>query len=250
MLPDRKSMKTNKFRSFWIIFRSLLTTLKTSVVILYYCAFKNKNLRKKVDSLLYHWSKNLLKIVKIHCRVFNPHDVQLKPHHRYVLMSNHSSNYDIPLIYMLFHHASIRMMSKKELFKVPIWGRAMRKSEFISVDRGNGRQAILDLKYAKEKLESGIVVWVAPEGTRSKTGQLLPFKKGGFMLAKKTDATIIPIGIRGSNQVLPAKSLQFNLNQPVELHIGEPIDSTKYDKKDISGLMEVTRMQLEKLIGK
>lgn len=240
-------MKANKLQSYSIIFRSILTTLKTSLLVLLCCLSKNKKSRKRIDQLLHRWSGSLLKIAKIHCRVLNPHEIKLEPHLRYVLMSNHSSNYDIPLIYKVFQHASIRMMAKKELFKVPVWGNAMRESEFISVDRNNSRQAILDLKYAREKLESGIVVWVAPEGTRSKTGKLLAFKKGGFMLAKKTEAIIIPIGIRGANDVLPSKSLQFNLNQQVELHIGEPIDSAKYDKKDLAGLMEATRQQLEKL---
>lgn len=238
-------MQASKFRSYWIIFRSILTTLKTSLLVLCCSFFNKKQSRKKLDRYLHQWSRTLLKIARVHFHTENPHHVQLEPHRRYVLMSNHSSSYDIPLIYMIFKQASIRMMAKKELFNVPIWGKAMQQSEFISVDRANARQAVKDLKYAREKLESGIVIWIAPEGTRSKTGKLLTFKKGGFLLAKKTDATIIPITLSGAYQIVSSKSLHINLNQTVTIRIGKPIDTTQYDSKDLTSLMKDVRQEIE-----
>jgi 1-acyl-sn-glycerol-3-phosphate acyltransferase len=71
-------------------------------------------------------------------------------------------------------------------------------------------------------------MWIAPEGTRSKDDKLGPFKKGPFITAIQAGATIIPIGIRGANHILPAGTLQLNLAQEVAVHIGEPIDATQY----------------------
>jgi 1-acyl-sn-glycerol-3-phosphate acyltransferase len=142
-------------------------------------------------------------------------------------MSNHASLYDIPLIYAALP-GSIRMIAKKELFRIPLWGYTTKKIEVLSIDRSNSAQAKLDLNYAKEKMRSGIVLWIAPEGTRSRHGKLNSFKKGGFILALETGATIIPVGIRGSDKILPPGTWHFGLNQKVEIHIGEPIDSTQY----------------------
>ncbi|MBU1927123.1 MAG: 1-acyl-sn-glycerol-3-phosphate acyltransferase [Gammaproteobacteria bacterium] len=71
-------------------------------------------------------------------------------------------------------------------------------------------------------------IWMAPEGTRSRTGKIQSFKKGGFMLALKTNAVIIPVGIRGADKILPPKTSNIQLNQKIEIHIGKPIDTQKY----------------------
>ena len=87
-------------------------------------------------------------------------------------------------------------------------------------------------------MKSGIMVWIAPEGTRSRTGKMQPFKKGGFMLAFQTNAIIIPIGIRGSFNILPPKTWQFNIKEHAEVHIGTPIDVSHYKIKERAKLME------------
>ena len=110
-------------------------------------------------------------------------------------------------------------------------------------------KAMKDLAYAKQKMESGIVVWLSPEGTRSRTGELLPFKKGGFMLAFQTGATIIPVGIRGSINALPPGTWDASFDQNAEVHVGTPIDTSEYSIKDRARLMEDVREQIEKLAG-
>ncbi|MCC3264294.1 1-acyl-sn-glycerol-3-phosphate acyltransferase, partial [Paenibacillus polymyxa] len=74
-----------------------------------------------------------------------------------------------------------------------------------------------DLQRALQMMESGIVLWAAPDGTRSDDGRLLPYKKGCFRLALDTDAVIIPVAIRGIHRVLPARTFDLNLGQPVDL---------------------------------
>ena len=77
-------------------------------------------------------------------------------------------------------------------------------------------------------MRSGIIPWIAPEGTRTRTGEMQPFKKGGFILAIQTEATIIPMGIRGSDKILPPDTWAFHANQKVEIHIGEPVNPKDY----------------------
>ena len=98
-------------------------------------------------------------------------------------------------------------------------------------------------------MESGIVLWAAPEGTRSPDGKLLPFKKGCFHLALDTEAVIVPVAIRGIHKVLPARSWRFNLGQQVSVHIGEPIDAATYTREDLPELMAETRQRIATLLG-
>jgi 1-acyl-sn-glycerol-3-phosphate acyltransferase len=163
-------------------------------------------------------------------------------------MSNHRSHYDITLT-ILSLPASIRMLTKKELFKIPLWGRGMAAGEFISIDRNNIEQAKQDLKKAREKMEDGIVLWIAPEGTRSRTGRMGPFKKGGFILAIEAGAQIIPVGIRGSEKVLQPKTWEFFLDQKVDVHIGKPIDASVYTMENKDELIEAVRREISVLCG-
>ena len=241
-------VKAGKLLTLWIIVKSFYVTLHISVLAIYY-SYRSLDSRAACDRLLHWWSTRLLKFVKItHETIYSQH-VEFKPNCRYIIMSNHSSLYDIPIVYMALPPVSIRMLTKKELFKFPIWGRGMKTAEFISIDRTNRRQAFRDLQEARMKMESGIVLWVAPEGTRSRTGELLPFKKGAFMLALQTGATIIPVGIRGAYDVLPAKTSHFHLGRHVEVHIGRPIDASRFKKQDRDLLMQEVESQIRELTG-
>jgi len=163
-------------------------------------------------------------------------------------MCNHASLYDIPICLTTLP-GSIRMLVKKELMAIPIWGRAMRACGFISIDRDNSTQALADLKSAKKAMEDGTVLWIAPEGTRSKDGRLLALKKGGFRLALDTGAIIIPVGIVGAHHILPAGSLDINIGQQVNVHIGRPVDSSDYDTRTRGKLLKVIECQIRQMIG-
>jgi len=211
-------------------------------------SFSKKKNRKAFDQYSRQWAKKILNIVKVHYKTFNPHHVTFEPNKQYIIMINHTSLYDIPITLAALP-GSIRMIAKKELFKVPIWGHAMKRAEYISIDRKDRKQAVKDLALAKEKMKNGIVIWVAPEGTRSHNGKLLPLKKGPFMLALQTGATIIPVGIRGAHNILPAKTLNFNTHQSVEVHIGEPIDASNYTIKTRAELMTAVENNIRTAAG-
>jgi len=240
-------MKANKFQSYLIIVLSLLATLKTSLIALW-MAYSKKHTRQDIDRLARAWAMRLLRIVKLNYKVSDPCQLHLDPNRNYVIVSNHVGNYDIPLILVALP-GSIRMMAKKVLFKVPIWGKAMRTSEFIPIDRENSKQAIQDLKYAKEKIKSGIILWIAPEGTRSTNNELRPFKKGAFVLARQTNAIIIPVGIQDSAKALPAKTLNFSVGETATIHIGKPIDSAQYKAADKDQLVKDVEESVRKVLS-
>ncbi len=228
-----------------IIAQSILITVKYSCLAIYR-SFSYS--RSATDLVVYNWSKALLKAVHASVRIHNPHHVSLKSNHPYVLMSNHTSLYDIPIIFMTFPDNSIRMIAKKELFKVPLWGHAMKTSEFVAVDRKNSTQAIKDLEEVQQKMKSGIIPWIAPEGTRSRDGKLGPFKKGGFMLAIQTHATIIPIAIKGAANILPPKTMNFQTHQTVDVVIGKPVDASQYSVKNRMALLQEVHKQIKDIL--
>jgi 1-acyl-sn-glycerol-3-phosphate acyltransferase len=233
--------KANKIHVLWIMLKTVYFSIKHSISSLYYCTFGT---RSNVDDLTRKWSSDLLACVDVHYKIHNPYGVKLEPNHPYILMSNHASHYDIPLI-LLSMPGSIRMISKKEIFRIPLWGYVLRRAEFLTVERNNPQQAIKDLELVKDKMKSGIIPWIAPEGTRSRHGKLNPFKKGAFMLALQTQATIIPIGIRGSGNILPPDTWDFNLGQEVEIYINPPIESTHYSVATRNELMAAVRQSIQ-----
>ncbi|HVV69722.1 MAG TPA: lysophospholipid acyltransferase family protein [Gammaproteobacteria bacterium] len=234
--------KVSKIHVLWIMLKTIYISLKYSVASMRVTA------RPDIDRIARQWSKDLLACVDVHYTIHNPHQVQLQPNRPYILMSNHASHYDIPLI-LLSVPGSIRMISKKEIFRIPIWGYILRRAEFLTIERNNPQQAIKDLELVKEKMQSGIIPWIAPEGTRSRHGKLNPFKKGAFMLALQTQALIIPIGIRGSGNILPPDTWDFNIGQDVEIHINPPIDTTNYSITTRNELISAVRQSIQEASG-
>jgi 1-acyl-sn-glycerol-3-phosphate acyltransferase len=153
----------------------------------------------------------------------------------FVVMSNHQSHLDIPILYWSLPVKTLRMVAKAELFRVPIWGRAMREGGMIEVDRSNRRQAIESLRRAGDALADGVSIFIAPEGTRSRTGELGPLKKGGFHLALETNTPIIPVTISGSFHILPPETIRMRRGVEVVVQIGEPIE---VEGRDVESLRD------------
>lgn len=242
-----ENMKISKLRTLWIIFVSALYTINTTGQSVLKRFFGTTN-RAWVDATIQIWVKRILNLVKVQCKVVNPYNVKPEAGQATIIMCNHSSLYDIPLSMQAFPNYSMRMLAKKELSKIPIMGKGMTAAEFPFIDRKNRRQAIKDLQAVQELLASGIVIWIAPEGTRSKDGKLAPFKKGAFITAIHAKATIIPIGIRGAFDILPARTCQFNLHQTAEVHIGKPIDASKFTLATKDELIDQVFIAIKNLV--
>lgn len=241
-------MQATKLHSLWIMLLSGLATLNICGKAFLKHIVGNIN-RAWVDKTIANWAKQVLNLAHVKCIIVNPRNVEPQSGHPTIIMSNHSSIYDIPLIFKVFPNHSIRMLAKIELTKFPIIKQGMDSSEFLFIDRKKKHQAIKDLEKVRTKLQSGIVMWIAPEGTRSKTGALGPFKKGGFITAIEAKATIIPIGIRGAFQILPPHRFQPNLNQITEIHIGEPIDASLFTLDERDTLVAKVHDAIEVLCG-
>jgi 1-acyl-sn-glycerol-3-phosphate acyltransferase len=153
----------------------------------------------------------------------------------YVYMSNHQSHLDIPMLYATLPSRTVRMLGKKELFQIPLWGRGLRAAEFIEVDRSNHERAMKSIDYAARLIRDGVSIYLAPEGTRSVTGKIGKLKKGGFHLAKDTHTPIVPVAIAGTIDILPRGGRVMNTGKRVEVTIGAPIP---VEGREIEDLME------------
>jgi 1-acyl-sn-glycerol-3-phosphate acyltransferase len=241
-------MKINQLRTAWVLCALILYTALDSIRCIFKYCFSTMT-REWTDKLLHHWVDNLLNEVQVEYKVINPFNVLPQAGKATIIMCNHSSAYDIPLAFKAFPNHSLRMLAKKELKKIPLMGKAMAAAEFPFIDRKNRFQAVKDLAYAKKLMASGIIMWVAPEGTRSKDGTLGPFKKGSFITAIQSQATIIPIGIRGAHKILPARSFNIHLQQKAEIHIGKPIDAAHFTMEHKNQLIEETYAAIKELMG-
>lgn len=242
-------MRANGLRTYWIILLSLIYTGYISICAITKRLFRARIDRPWVDKTIYNWAKGVLDLIQVQLTIENPHQVQPEPGKATIIMCNHTSIYDIPLGFMIFPNHSLRMLAKKELSRMPFLGSAMRATEFPFIDRRNRNQAFKDLEKARQLMESGVIMWIAPEGTRSQDGKLKPFKKGAFITAIEAKATIIPVGIRGAYDILPPHAWRIQCNRSAEIHIGKPIDAAAFTLENKDELVEQVHAAMSQLVG-
>jgi 1-acyl-sn-glycerol-3-phosphate acyltransferase len=158
----------------------------------------------------------------------------------YIFMSNHVSNLDPPaLVPMIPRRTSV--LAKKEIWKIPILSKALDLAEIVPVERSNREAAIESIRRASEVMRHGINMTIYPEGTRSRDGRLLPFKKGPFHLAAETGFHIVPITILGTYEMLP-KGSWIAKPGTATLVFHPPIDPKKFATRD--ELLEAVRQAI------
>lgn len=126
----------------------------------------------------------------------------------YIYMCNHVSAIDPPIVIPLIPRRT-SVLVKKQLFRIPLLGQAMRMGSLVPVDRADRDSAIASVRRAAEVLRSGVNMMVYPEGTRSRDGKVLPFKKGPFYLAMESGVPVLPMTIRGGHELMPKGSLKI-----------------------------------------
>jgi 1-acyl-sn-glycerol-3-phosphate acyltransferase len=189
--------------------------------------------RANQDRRLREFGKRIVERARMRLTVRGADNV---PHDRaFVYMSNHQSHIDIPVLYATVPSSTLRMVAKTELFRVPLFGRAMRVGDMIEVDRSDRARAVESLRRASALIDDGVSVWIAPEGSRSRTGALGPLKRGGFHLARDTGTPIVPVAISGTYDVLPPDTISMAHDVPVEVVFGAPIPA---DGRSVEELME------------
>jgi 1-acyl-sn-glycerol-3-phosphate acyltransferase len=171
---------------------------------------------------------------------------RLDPTEPYVFMSNHASHFDVLAVVAALPEFQLRWVAKKELADIPIFGWAMRRAGHVIIDRSNPEQALASLRAAKTMMDRGISVMIFPEGTREgHDRELLPLKKGGFMLALETGVPIVPIAVRNSRAILPRDDWHIR-SGTMTVVVGEPIP---VDGKDREALVAEVEAFLRRELG-
>jgi 1-acyl-sn-glycerol-3-phosphate acyltransferase len=183
------------------------------------------------------WAKCILSLSNI--RVTVKGISNLKPGRSYIFMANHMSNFDIPIL-QAYLPVQFTWLAKAELYKIPIFGYAMKRAGYISIERSDRKSAIESLNKAAKTIRDGVSVIIFPEGTRSRTNNVQPFKKGGFFLALDSGVPIIPVIIHGTGQIMPKKKMLITPGN-VTLEIAKPINSSDYTRKTKDDLMKKVR---------
>ena len=189
------------------------------------------------------WARGLLRVWGVDVEVECPQNLQLTG--PYVVMANHASHIDVPILFMALPFVP-GFLAKQELDRVPFLSMALRAGGHVLLDRADHMSAMRALRGAAKQIRQGKTVVVFPEGTRGDGRALLPFKKGGFILAKAAAVAILPVGIRGSSGVLPRGAL-LPRSAGVRVRVGQPIAADEARSHTIGQLLGRVRSQIAEL---
>jgi len=192
------------------------------------------------------WSKSILFVSGIDVTVAGLSNID--PSQSYIYMSNHCSNFDIPVLLGCLP-IQFRWLAKAELFKIPIFGRAMRGAGYVKIDRFNRVSAFKSIDQVAAKMKNGVSVMIFPEGTRSEDGNLKPFKKGGFVMAIDSGVSIVPVILEGTRSIMAKGSWRI-IPGSVTLSIEKPIATTGYIRDTKDDLIKYVRSVICEVLEK
>jgi len=221
----------------------VFSTIFLSTIALTLSIFDNKG--RVIHSLSNVWASLHLKMCGIKV-LSKGRDNLLKP--PYIIMCNHQSALDIFVLYIALPFM-FKWVAKRQLFSIPFVGWIMQRARYVSLDRENPREGLKAINDAARKVNEGMSIIVFPEGTRSKDGNLLPFKKGVFSLAVRAGVPIIPVGICGTSKLQPKGSLMPEKKGTVYVNIGKPISVAGDKASEKARLMDEVRTSIEALIA-
>jgi len=230
-------------RAIFAIPFALFLTLLVSVLTLFITLVLRQE-AASVQGLASWWAATICRVAGVEVAVSG--NALLDPEKPYIFAANHQSQFDI-FVLQGFLGVDFRWLAKKELFKVPIWGPAMRRAGYIPIDRSHGRQAIKSLDEAAQKIAAGTSVIIFPEGTRSKDGRLHDFKAGAMVLAVKSGVPIVPVAILGTYEILPKGKLLMIPGQ-VQIRIGRPIETKNCSARDKHNLARTAQEAVAELL--
>ena len=163
-----------------------------------------------------------------------------------VFCSNHESNVDPPVLFQALH-PRLHVLYKAELSSLPVLGTVMQLGGFIPVPRENRDEAFRAIERAAASIRAGNSFLIFPEGTRSRTDHLLPFKKGGFVMALHAQAPIVPVAVRGGRAAM-RKGSWIVRPVNVRVHVGQPIETAGMGDGDRDRLIAMVRARIEQLL--
>lgn len=221
-------------RALLVLVLAPLLTIITSIITLFLGVVCHWT-AERIQILPRWWGRVITRASGVRVRVEGVEN--LVPGRPYIFAANHQSQFDIFAL-QGYLGLDFRWMAKKELFKVPVFGQALKSGGYIEVDRAHGRQAMKSLEEAAKRIAGGISVIIFPEGTRSPDGKLMPFKAGGMVIAIKSGVPLVPMAIMGTHYVLPKGRLLIRSGE-VLIRIGTPIETSCYTLKQKHELAEL-----------
>ncbi len=223
------------FRSAWIIFASSAVTFFYSVIAMISGLISPYS--ERTNNIVRSWARSILKISGISVKVKGLE--KLDPKQSYLFMSNHQSTFDIMTCLSVIP-GTARFLAKQELFRIPVFAQGMRAVGMIPIDRGNSKKARQSLDKAIEEIKKGVSVIIFPEGTRTKDGNIQPFKKGGFVLAIKGGIPIAPMVLTGAMEIMQKKDLRLHKGS-IQIEFLEPIPTENYKYEQRQQLIQDIR---------
>ena len=222
------------------LFVGVLLTIAVAIAVLFSVPFD-------ANGRFYHahakfWSRGLLKIFGVRIQVHGLERLDLS--RNYIYVSNHASMIDIPIVAAGLP-MDLRLVYKKELEKIPVFGWGLRWGSYIGVDRGKGTEAMKSLDEAVQRIRGGMSVLLFAEGTRTLDGRLQPFKRGAFNLAVRAGVPVVPLTINGSYTTVPKHSIRIRPGT-VDLFLDPPLVTDAGAGKEAElKLMEQVRKAIE-----
>jgi len=158
---------------------------------------------------------------------------------RYIIVANHQSQLDILVAFSLFF--PFKWVSKSEVFRLPFIGWNMKLNRYIALKRGEKNSIRQMMKDCTKALQQGCSIFIFPEGTRSKTGELRKFKPGAFIMAKKMKVPILPVVIQGTREALPKHTLSFTGRHKITLKVLDEIPYERIKHMNLEDIAEMVR---------
>ena len=233
---------------FWLIYiifidlpLALLFTFLTAISTLIGCTIGDHKKWGYYPGMI--WSRLMCALIFSTVKVEGKEN--LEKGQSYVFAANHTSTYDIFIIYGYIGR-SFKWVMKEEIRKIPFVGAACKAAGFIFINRKAMKQALHSMEEAKKSLTNGVSVVIFPEGTRTKTGEMGRFKQGAFKIAMDMGLPVVPLSLGGFFKAMPSGQAFANPRARVSLHIGKPIDISQFN--DINEAMEYLRNEIAKNI--
>jgi len=217
------------------------------VAIILWAVYRNApNVDYIAEEMPRRWARVLLRVAGVRVVVEDEHHIDRSV--TQVLASNHASWFDVLALTSVTPGRYV-FVAKKEVENIPALGRTIRACGHIFIDRQDRQKALASLTAARERLEREkprIIMF--PEGTRSATGELLPFKKGAFVLAIQTGADVVPTAVLGSRAVMRKHSFLIHAGT-ITIRFGKPIPVGALTMEQRDPLMQQTREALARLLA-
>jgi 1-acyl-sn-glycerol-3-phosphate acyltransferase len=230
-------------RTVWTAFAAIAVTIPLAMATIAVAMVRSTS--PFIDRIVRLWGKLIVAAAGIDLQTENLE--HLDPQKRYILVANHYSYLDIPCIVAAIPQP-VRFMAKVSLFKVPIFGWAIGRAGFIPIDRNNRRTAVKSFDMAADRIRKGNTIVIFPEEGRSRERAMRPFKRGAFLLAIKSEKTIVPIAIDSTFDVFPVGRLRVTPGR-VTVRVGNPIETADLSVKAKDGLAAQAREQIQAMLG-